>query len=106
MTEKISTRTPELERRLEYAKRIRKAVDYKGTADHEDVQSILRKFQEEITKEFTDRIVERLEERKILCNEIVTEAIGMNDLQLQAGARNRAVAFKEAIEIVKGVQNE
>ena len=36
MTEKISNRTPELERRLEYAKRIRKAVDYKGTADHED----------------------------------------------------------------------
>lgn len=94
MTEKISTRTPELERRLEYAKRIRKAVDYKGTADHEDVQSILRKFQEEITKEFTDRIVERLERR------------AYETADWLCGGTMKAVELTDAIEIVKGVQNE
>ena len=102
MTEKISTRTPELERRLEYAKRIRKAVDYKGTADHEDVQSILRKFQEEITKEFTDRIVEQLEK---LRQEYPYKVVGEYDTY---STYNEAWSYcsDRAIAIVKGVQNE
>ena len=95
MTDKISTGTPELKRRLEYAKRIRKAVDYKGTADHEDVQSILRKFQEEITKEFTDRIVEQLEE----CSVTYCKEYGYAEDE-------NVLYLPDAIEIVKGAQND
>ena len=90
MTEKISTRTSELERRLEYAKRIRKAVDYKGTTDHEDVQSILLKFQEEITKEVADKIVEQLEE--------LHESLSPDDDWFTAEK------VYECIAIVKGVE--
>lgn len=102
MTDKISARTPELERRLECAKQIRKAVDYKGTADHEDVQSILRKFQEEITKEFTDRIVERLEK---LRQEYPYKVVGEYDTY---STYNEAWSdcSDRAIAIVKGVQND
>lgn len=61
MSERI-TYNAEIERRQEYTRRIVKAVNYKGNADHEDVPSILREFQEEIIKELTDKIVEQLEE--------------------------------------------
>ena len=53
-----------------------------------------------------DEKVEQLEEKKILCGEIATEAIEMNDMQLYVGARNQVVAFAEAIEIVRGGINE
>ena len=101
---------PELERRLEYAKRIRKAVDYKGTADHEDVQSILCKFQEEIIKEFTDRIVEQLEAMqnfemrtgKSYCPDADVKNCRFRFSDLSCSF----CAFDKAIAIVKGVQNE
>lgn len=105
MTDKISTRTPELKRRLEYAKRIRKAVDYKGTADHEDVQSILRKFQEEITKEFTDRIVEQLEEELRLSEIEKRRCVAENAMQFDS-AKGYYNGIDNALAIVKGVQNE
>ena len=68
MTDKQSTRMSELERRLEYAKRIRKAFGYGGTADHEDIQSILKEFQDEVIREFSDNVIHELEElHEALC---------------------------------------
>lgn len=58
------------------------------------------------TRKPMDRIVERLEEKKILCNEIAKEAIETDHLQLRVASRNQAIGFAEAIAIVKGVQNE
>lgn len=58
------------------------------------------------TRKPMDKVVEQLEENKILCGEIATEAIEMNDLHLQVGARSQIVAFEEAIEIVKGGRND
>ena len=97
MTEKISTRTPELERRLEYAKRIRKAVDYKGTADHEDVQSILKEFQDEVIREFSDRIVEKLESEIKWMKMLTIETCSLE-------AESHLCGLNKAIDIVKGVE--
>lgn len=99
MTDKLSTRTPELERRLEYAKRIRKVFGYEGTADHEDVQSILRKFQEEITKELTDRIVGQLEE-------LADDRRKYWEIYGDDEVIDLVAEYNEVIASVKGIQNE
>ena len=89
MSERI-TCNAEIERRQEYTRRIVKAVNYKGNADHEDVPSILREFQEEIIKELTDKVVEQLEEKN-------NHYSNMDSMV----AIGRRLAYKEAVEIVK-----
>lgn len=78
------------------------AMVYTITYDFEE-QAEKNAIEQWNRREPIDKVVEQLEEMKILCNEIAIEAIEeMNDLQLQVAARNQVVAFAEAIEIVKG----
>ena len=83
-----TTYNAEIERRQEYTRRIVKAVNYKGNADHEDVPSILQKFQEEIIKEHADKVVEQL----IANSSIVEDG---------DGCARHFIFTSKAIEIVK-----
>ena len=103
MSERIAC-NPEIERRQEYTRRIVKAVNYKGNADHEDVPSILCKFQEEIVNELTDKIVQQLKELKAQEYDDSDEEPEWEDIENvyeDGRSQGRYEAYYNAIEIVK-----
>ena len=93
MTDRIAYNI-DTKRRLEYTRRILKAIKHDSPDDREDLPSILRAFQEEIIKAFTDGIVEQL------------ERIAYETADWMYGGTMKAVNITDAIVIVKGVQNE